>query len=187
MVKVQLVLVLWEAAMTSISSAGSLAIPAAQPARRQAERSVQAPETELTVQQEQKVQGADGNQGRGSSEQAKTVIETPTEKQSSSSVAPADNVKSAGEQQKIEAAQQEAQRAEFDQQAGNVRDTEPDDVRPPSSTSSDRNEERVETAKKESEAEVEVLQDENPAIAIFNQLQNVNASPRQGQEINQFA
>lgn len=171
--------------MTSISSAGSLAIPAAQPARRQAERSVQAPETELTVQQEQKVQGADGNQSRGSSEQANTVIETTTEKQSSSSVAPADNVKSAGEQQKIEAAQQEAQRAEFDQQAGNVRDTEPDDVRPPSSTDSEANSESDDVSSEKSE--IEALQDESPEIAIFNQLQNINASPRQGQEINQFA
>ncbi len=179
-----------EAAMTSISSAGSLAIPAAQPARRQAERPVQATETELTVQQEQKVQRADDNQSRGSSEQAKAVNETASENQSPSSVAQADNVKSAGEQQKIEAAQQEAQRAEFDQQAGNVRDTEPNDVRPPSSSdsSSAQNDssQNASNSEQPSQTEVEPVQEDNPAIAIFNQLQNVNASPRQGQELNQF-
>jgi hypothetical protein len=173
--------------MSSISSAGSSAIPAAQPTRRQAERSVQATETELTLKQEQKVQGADDNQSRGTSEQAKTVIETPTEKPSSPSVTPADNVKSAGEQQKIEAAQQEAQRAEFDQQAGSVRDTEPNDVRPLSSNSSDSNEGSKKASKIDRQIEVEPLQNDSPAIALFNQLQNVNESPRQGREINQFA
>jgi hypothetical protein len=87
-------------------------------------------------------------------------------------VAQADDEKSAGEQQKIEAAQQEAQRAEFDQQAGNVRETEPNDVRPPSNTDT---------------VQVETLQADNPAIDIFVQLQNIDSPPRQGQEVNRFA
>jgi hypothetical protein len=102
-------------------------------------------------------------------------------------VTPADNVKSAGEQQKIEAAQQEAQRAEFDQQAGSVRDTEPNDVRPLFSNSSDSNEGSKKASKIDRQIEVEPLQNDSPAIALFNQLQNVNESPRQGREINQFA
>ena len=181
MVNVQLVLVLREAAMTSISSAGSLAIPAAQPARRQAERPVQATETELTVQQEQKVQRADDNQSRGSSEQAKAVNETTSGKQSPSSVAQADNAKSAGEQQKIEAAQQEAQRAEFDQQAGNVRDTEPNDVRPPSNFEANTSEPADEVV------QLEPIKADKPGIETFTQLQNFDSPSRQGQEINQFA
>jgi hypothetical protein len=162
--------------MASISSAGSLTIPAAQPARRQAERSVSATETELTVKKEQQVERADDNQGRGTSDQ----IREKAENTSPSSVAQADDEKSAGEQQKIEAAQQEAQRAEFNQQAGNVRDTEPDDVRPPSSNDDTQAEDN------ESQS-VEIIQEENPAIDIFNQTQNVNAQSRQGQAVNQFA
>ncbi len=169
--------------MASISSAGSLTIPAAQPARRQAERSVSATETELTVKKEQQVERANDNQGRGTSDQ----IREKTENTSPSSVAQADDEKSAGEQQKIEAAQQEAQRAEFNQQAGNVRDTEPDDVRPPSSN--DDSQIQADSSQSESDESqaVEVLQEENPAIDIFNQTQNVNAQSRQGQAVNQFA
>ncbi len=164
--------------MTSISSAGSFAIPATQPARRQTEASDSVTETELTAQQEQQVQ-ADDNQGRGTSGQVNSVSETEPVNQTPPSVAQADNATSAGEQQKIEAAQQEAQRAEFDQQAGNVRKTEPDAVRPPSSD---------DTAEDNQQAEVEVLQEENnPAIEVFNRLQNIDADPRQGQELNQFA
>lgn len=188
---------IWEAAMAPISSAGSFAIPAAQPARRQAESSVSATETELTVKQEQQVQRVDDNQSRGSSDQVRENAEKP----SSPPVAQADDEKSAGEQQKIEAAQQEAQRAEFNQQAGNVRDTEPDDVRPPSSdTDSSRAESprsdspRADSAQidepqsKETEPQaVEVLQEDSPAIDIFKQTQNINAQSRQGQAINQFA
>jgi hypothetical protein len=162
--------------MASISSAGNITIPVAQPARRQAERSVSATETELTVKKEQQVERADDNQGRGTSDQ----IREKAENTSPSSVAQADDEKSAGEQQKIEAAQQEAQRAEFNQQAGNVRDTEPDDVRPPSSN----DDTQAEDNKSQS---VEIIQEENPAIDIFNQTQNVNAQSRQGQAVNQFA
>ncbi len=171
--------------MASISSAGSLTIPAAQPARRQAERSVSATETELTVKKEQQVERANDNQGRGTSDQ----IREKTENTSPSSVAQADDEKSAGEQQKIEAAQQEAQRAEFNQQAGNVRDTEPDDVRPPSSEPTQPS--AVENNEPAIEAEAVVVQRdalaaENLAINTFNQLQNIDAAPRQGQELNQF-
>jgi hypothetical protein len=168
--------------MTSISSTGNLSLPAAQPARRQAERSVQATETKLTVQQEQEVQGAGDKRSRGSSEQAKAVIENTSEKQTSPSVTQADIVKSAGEQQKNEAAQQEAQRAEFDQQAGIVRKTEPNDVRPPSSDNTDNPQ-----PDNSPQVELVALQENSPAIEVFKQLQNINADPRQGKGINQFA
>jgi hypothetical protein len=188
--------------MASISSAGSFAIPAAQPARRQAEPSSSVTETELTVKQEQQVQRASDEQSRGSSEQVKTTTENPT----SSSVTQADDKKSAeqqkeqrqaeqqladGEQQKIEVAQQEAQRAEFNQQAGNVRDTEPDDVRSPSSTSTQPSQAENNQPAIEAEEEVVAVQrdnlaSENPAINTFNQFQNIDAAPRQGQELNQF-
>jgi hypothetical protein len=147
--------------MAPISSAGSFAIPAAQPARRQAESSETATETELTVKKQEQVQRASDEQSRGSSEQVKEADDNKSAEQQR-------------EQQKIEAARQEAQRAEFDQQAGNVRETEPNDVRPPSS--------KPETAV--------LIQDnlasENPAIETFNQFQNIDAAPRQGQELNQF-
>ena len=186
--------------MAPISSAGSFVIPAAQPARRQAERSVTATETELTVKQEQQVQRASDNQGRGSFEQIKEVKAT-SENISSPSVTQADEKKSAeqqreqrqaeqqlanGEQQKIEVAQQEAQIAEFDQRAGNVRETEPNDVRPPSliPTQSSQDENKELTT-------VLLTRDnqssENLAIDTFNQFQNIDAPPRQGQELNQFA
>ena len=158
--------------MTSISSAGSFAIPATQPARRQTDGSDSVSETELTVQQEQQVQ-ADDNQGRGTSGQVNSALEAEPENQTPPSVVQADNATSAGEQQKIEAAQQEAQRAEFDQQAGNVRETEPDAVRPPSSNNDSEQDNQ--------QAEVETLQeDNNPAIEVFNRLQNIDAAPRQG-------
>jgi hypothetical protein len=170
--------------MTSISSAGSFAIPATQPARRQAESSDSVTETELTVQQEQQVQ-ADDNQGRGTSGQVNSALATESDNQTPPSVVQTDNATSVGEQQKIEAAQQEAQRAEFDQQAGNVRETEPNAVRPPSSQSdSDQSESDQASA---ATAEVSPLQEDDPAIAIFNRLQNIDAPPRQGQELNQFA
>ncbi|MBL4797785.1 MAG: hypothetical protein JKY50_10265 [Oleispira sp.] len=189
--------------MASISSAGSFAIPAAQPARRQADTSVKATETELTVKQEQQVQRASDEQGRGSSEQIKDGKAT-TEKPSSSSVTQADDKKSAeqqkeqrlaeqqradGEQQKIEAAQQEAQIAEFDQRAGNVRETEPNDVRPPSSDSA-QDAQRSQDEQEQPETVVltrDNLSSENTAIETFNQFQNIDAAPRQGQELNQFA
>ena len=163
--------------MTSISSAGSFAIPATQPARRQTDGSDSVSETELTVQQEQQVQ-ADDNQGRGTSGQVNSALEAEPENQTPPSVVQADNATSAGEQQKIEAAQQEAQRAEFDQQAGNVRETEPNDVRPPSSEAN---------SEQASLDQISPLQEDDPAIAIFNRLQNIDAPPRQGQELNQFA
>lgn len=197
--------------MAPISSAGSFAIPVAQPARRQGERSVTPTETELTVKQEQQVQRASDEQGRGSSEQIKDApVKATTENISSSSVTQADDKKSAeqqsekrlaeqqqanGEQQKIEAAQQEAQRAEFNQQAGNVRETEPNDVRPPSSTSTESSIQtqpsQIEEIEANKEAETVLLtrdnfSSENPAIETFNQLQNFDAPPRQGQELNQF-
>jgi len=180
--------------MASISSAGSFTIPAAQPARRQAERSVSATETELTVKQEQQVQRVDDNQSRKASEQANKI----ENKQASSSLAQAEDKKSAeqlqakqrledGEQQKIEAAQQEAQRAEFDQQAGNVRETEPNDVRPPSSSESPSTE-QIEQDEKDIEiTNTTLLQADSPAIDTFKQLQNFDAPSRQGQGINQFA
>ena len=189
--------------MASISSAGSFAIPAAQPARRQAESSEKATETELTVKKEQQVQRASDEQGRGSSEQVREVKAT-TENISSPSVTQADDKKSAeqqsqqrqaeqqlanGEQQKIEAAQQEAQRAEFNQQAGNVRETEPNDVRPPSSNSAQAAQPSLDE-KDIPETTLltrDSLSSENPAIDTFNQFQNINDAPRQGQELNQFA
>ena len=197
------IFVTWEAAMASISSAGSFAIPAAQPARRQAESSEKATETELTVKKEQQVQRASDEQGRGSSEQVREVKAT-TENISSPSVTQADDKKSAeqqsqqrqaeqqlanGEQQKIEAAQQEAQRAEFNQQAGNVRETEPNDVRPPSSNSAQAAQPSLDE-KDIPETTLltrDSLSSENPAIDTFNQFQNINDAPRQGQELNQFA
>jgi len=163
--------------MAPISSAGSsssIIIPAAQPPRSQAERSAPAAKIEEAAQQEKQLQRASDDQGRRSSEQVKVDVEKPA----SPPVAQADDENSAEAQQKIEVAQQEAQRAEFDQQAGNVRTSEPNDVRPPSDSFD---------TKEAPEAEVELLQKENPAIEIFNQLQNVNAASRQGQGINQFA
>ena len=161
--------------MAPISSAGSsIIIPAAQPPLSQAERSAPAAKIEEAAQQEKQLQRASDDQGRRSSEQVKVDVEKPA----SPPVAQADDENSAEAQQKIEVAQQEAQRAEFDQQAGNVRTSEPNDVRPPSDSSD---------TKEAPEAEVELLQKENPAIEIFNQLQNVNAASRQGQGINQFA
>ncbi|MEH6448600.1 MAG: hypothetical protein V7765_08010 [Oleispira sp.] len=162
--------------MAPISSAGSLTISATQPPRSQAERSAPAAKVEETAQQEKKLQRVSDEQGRRSSEQVKATAENSAP----SSVVQADDDKSAGEQQKIEAAQQEAQRAEFDQQAGNVRKTEPNDVRPPSNSeldASDSNE----------VVKVEPIPAENPAIDTFTQLQNISNPPRQGQEINQFA
>jgi hypothetical protein len=194
------IFVTWEAAMAPISSAGSFAIPAAQPARRQAEFSEKATETELTVKKEQQVQRASDEQGRGSSEQIREVKAT-AENISSPSVTQADDKKSAeqqseqrqaeqqlanGEQQKFEAAQQEAQRAEFNQQAGTVRESEPNDVRPPSSISAQAALDEKDTPETTFLTR-DSLSSENSAINTFNQFQNIDAPPRQGQELNQFA
>ncbi|MGK0248527.1 MAG: hypothetical protein ACI910_001259 [Oleispira sp.] len=162
--------------MAPISFAGSTTIPAAQPPRSQAERSAPAAKVEDTAQQEKQIQRANDEQGRRSSEQVKATDENSA----SPSVTQADDKKSAGEQQKIEAAQQEAQRAEFDQQAGNVRKTEPNDVRPPSNF-------KAETVDSAPVVKVEPLQAENAAIEIFVQLQNIDNPSRQGQEVNRFA
>jgi hypothetical protein len=162
--------------MAPISSAGSSTIPAAQPPRSQAERSAPAAKVEDTAQQEKQIQRASDEQSRRSSEQVKATDENSA----SPSVTQADDNKSAGEQQKIEAAQQEAQRAEFDQQAGNVRKTEPNDVRPPSNF-------KVENVDAAEVVNVEPLQAENAAIEIFVQLQNIDNPSRQGQEVNRFA
>mgnify|MGYP001024984077 FL=1 len=162
--------------MAPISSAGNFTIPAAQPSRSQTERSASATKIEESAQQEKPLQRVSDEQGRRSSEQVKAI----SENQTPSSVAQADDESSAGEQQKIEAAQQEAQRAEFNQQAGNVRETEPNDVRPPSNFKSD-------TSESAEVVNVEFLQVKNPAIDIFVQLQNIDSPPRQGREVNRFA
>lgn len=167
-------LVTWEAAMAAISSAGNLSIPSPQPTRRQAERSVPAPE-ESVIKQEKQIQGESDKQSRRASGQ-----DTSERDQSSSpSVTQSSNVKlevqeTAGEQREIEAAQQEAERADFNQQAGISRKDPPNDVRPSS------NEQNTE------QATVVLQEKENPAIKVFDSLQNVNAAPRQGQSLNQF-
>ena len=102
----------------------------------------------------------------------------------------AENETSVGEQQKIEAAQQEAQRAEFNQQAGIVRETEPNDVRPPSINTNqafNTNQASTDAAKVQKVETVQALQVDNPAIDVFVQLQNIDSPPRQGQEVNRFA
>jgi hypothetical protein len=162
--------------MVPISSAGSATIPAVRPPSSQAERSAPAAKVEETAQQEKRIQRVSDEQGRRSSEQVKATDENSA----SPSVTQADDKKSAGEQQKIEAAQQEAQRAEFDQQAGNVRKTEPNDVRPPSNF-------KAETVDAAEVVKVESLPAENAAIDIFVQLQNIDTPSRQGQEVNRFA
>jgi len=157
--------------MASISSTGSFPIPAAQL--------------------------ANDKQSRRPSEQIKDT-QTAVKKPSSSSVTQTDDKKSVeqqkeqrhaeqalanGEQQKIEAAQQEAQRAEFDQQTGNARKTEPNDVRPPSSPTTQFSQER-----KEEPNPALLTRDnsssKNAAIDTFNKFQNIDAPPRQGQELN---
>jgi hypothetical protein len=167
--------------MAPISSAGNF-IPAAQSPRSQAERSAPAAKIEETAQQEKQLQRVSDEQGRRSSEQ----VEATNDDQASPSVAQADDKKSVGEQQENEAAQQEAQRAEFDQQAGNVRETEPNDVRPFSNSSSNFSAES-ETSTTAEVIKVEPLQSDNAAIDIFVQLQNIDNPPRQGQEVNRFA
>lgn len=74
------------------------------------------------------------------------------------------------EQQKFEEAQQKAQRAKFDLQTYDLSPTQgrktlifPEGIVPP-----------------------EALQKENPAITLFNQLQNIEEAPRQGQEVDHF-
>lgn len=75
------------------------------------------------------------------------------------------------EQQKFEAAQQKSQRAEFISQAN-------------SRPSADNENPGLYA---EGIVQPDVLQKENPAITLFNQLQNIDAAPRLGQEINRFA
>ena len=179
--------------MAPISSAGSYLIPAAQPSRSQAERSAPAANVkeivedfkiEKNAQKESPLQRVNDDQGRRSSEQEDAI----SENKPSLTLAQGENETSVGEQQKIEAAQQEAQRAEFDQQAGIVRKTEPNDVRPPSNTtnptSASANSNTIEVLNVEP---LQNLQVENPAIDIFVQLQNIDNPPRQGQEVNRFA
>jgi hypothetical protein len=162
--------------MAPISSAGSFTMPVAPSPRSQAERSAPAAKIEETAKQEKQLKRVSDEQSRGSSEQVKAI----NDNQAPPSVAQADDKKSAGEQQKIEAAQQEAQRAEFDQQAGNVRETEPNDVRPPSNF-------KTETVDSAEVVKAEPLRAENAAIEIFVQLQNIDNPSRQGQEVNKFA
>ncbi len=167
--------------MAPISSAGStIIVPATQSPRSQAERSAPAAKTEEAAQQQKQLQRANDDQGRRSSEQVKVNTENPA----SPPVAQADDENSAEAQQKIEVAQQEAQRAEFDQQAGNVRTTESNDVRPPSNSELDASDE-VEVTSDVTRAEP--IQADNPAIDVFTQLQNIDNPPRQGQEVNRFA
>ena len=162
--------------MAPISSAGNFTLPATQPTRNQPERSASVTNVEEASQQEASLQRVNDEQRRRSSEQVTAIDEN----KASSSVTQADDEISAGEQQKIEVAQQEAQRAEFNQQAGNVRETEPNDVRPSSDVESDTSDSAKVTS-------MEFVQVENPAIDIFVQLQNIDTPPRQGQEVNRFA
>lgn len=74
----------------------------------------------------------------------------------------------AEEQTKFEAAQQKAQRAEFDLQTNNLSSTQT----------------RKSPIFTEGIVPPEVLQKENPAITLFNQLQNIEETPRQGQEVD---
>jgi hypothetical protein len=165
--------------MAPISSAGNF-IPAAQSPRSQAEHSAPAAKIEETAQQEKQLQRVSDEKGRRSSEQ----VEATNDDQASPSVAQADDKKSAGEQQETEVAQQEAQRAEFDEQVGDVRETEPNDVRPFSSSSFSSESETSATAEV---IKVEPLQAENVAIDTFVKLQNFDTPSRQGQEVNRFA
>lgn len=75
------------------------------------------------------------------------------------------------EQQQFAAAQQKAQRAEFISQAN-------------SRPSADNENPGLYA---EGIVQPDVLQKENPAITLFNQLQNIDAAPRLGQEVNRFA
>ncbi len=170
--------------MAPISSSSNLSIAVAQPIRTQAERSVPASETELAIKQEKQLQRADDTQSRQTSEQASSVRDTP----SSPSVTQSDSATSEekrqqvdpqtrGEQQKVEVAQQQAERADFNQQAGVSREEQSDNVRPSSNSESET----------PTNAPVVLQEKESPAIKIFNELQNINASSRQGQALNQFA
>lgn len=75
------------------------------------------------------------------------------------------------EQQQFEAAQQKAQRSEFISQANNRRSAENENP----------------NIYAEGIVQPDVLQKENPAITLFNQLQNIDAAPRLGQEVNRYA
>lgn len=142
--------------MAAISSAGNITIPAVQPTRRQNERSVVAPDGEKTVTQEQPVQRVNDEKSTKTNNSQKT----------------------SGEQQEIEVAQQEAQRTEFNQQTIQLPQTE-------SSL------EAVRKGNTDNESTNNNIQREaesvnKSAIDTFNKFQNINAVPRQGQELNQF-
>jgi hypothetical protein len=174
--------------MASISPVGSFSLPAEQPIRRQAARSITATENELTSKQKQidkktydqqtanQQTTSQPTRGQQSSESSEQIKEASREKKQSF-----ENK----EQQKFEAAQQEAQRAEFTQQAGIVRETEPNDVRPPSSifeqSAQDTNQELTPVVLMRDDSS-----SENTAINTFNQFQNIDAPPRQGQALNKF-
>lgn len=150
--------------MASISSAGSFTLPVEQPIRSRAENSIIAAEGELTPKQRQTE--------KQTSDQQTADQQRPDQQRPSL--------------QKFEVAQQEAQRAEFNQQAGIVRETEPYGVRSPSSTLEQLDKSAQEP--QQQSASVILMRDnvssENTAINTFNQLQNIDAPPRQGQALN---
>lgn len=74
------------------------------------------------------------------------------------------------EQKNFEAAQQRAQRAEFISQTNERASASNENPR----------------IYAEGLIEPESLQKENPAITLFNELQNIEATPRLGQEVNKF-
>lgn len=156
--------------MAPISSTSNTPITVAPTVRTQTERPATVSKSELVSQQEQQPQRADDVQERQDSEQARSVADIPA----SPSVTQTDKATS-GEQQELEVAQQQAERADFNQQAGASREEQPNEVRPSSESEQSTN------------APVALPQKENPAIQIFDELQNINASARQGQTLNQFA
>ena len=183
----------WEAAMASIPSAGSFTLPAEQPIRSRAKSSIIAAEDTLTPKQRQTEKQTPDQQTTDQKIPNQQTSSQPTRGQQSGRSSeqrqeelledkqPFENE----EQQKIEAAQQEAQRAEFNQQAGIVRKTEPNGVRPPSSSL-----EQSEQEYQQESTAVILMRDntasENTAINTFNQLQNIDTPPRQGQALNKF-
>lgn len=155
--------------MASISSAGSFTLPVEQPIRSRAENSIIAAEGELTPKQRQTEKQTPDQQ---TPDQQTADQQRPDQQRPSL--------------QKFEVAQQEAQRAEFNQQAGIVRETEPYGVRSPSSTLEQLDKSAQEP--QQQSASVILMRDnvssENTAINTFNQLQNIDAPPRQGQALN---
>ncbi|HCM05707.1 MAG TPA: hypothetical protein DIC30_06820 [Oceanospirillales bacterium] len=136
--------------MASISSVGNVTIPAAQAPRRQNERPVAAPVEDKAVTQEQPAQPLND--------------ENPTKANTSQ--------QASEDQQELEAAQevaqQEVQRAKFNQQAT-------------------QNERLDDETLEDNNVQRETASANKSAIDTFKQFQNINASPRQGQELNQFA